>query len=183
LIDLLAVVEVIVYQPSVGIESCHLFRSGFEDFGKRRMDMDHVGEFGKSGVLAHQNRNLLDDVGGVGTVGVTAHDPSIVGRSEELQHTLGLTHGEGLAVGTPEGLLADVRDAISLELVLRGANTAIQITCYDRSGKEVKRVTSTDPGTIEDPENQNVGGQSGNGGNQGGGGGNSHNDDDDIITD
>ena len=61
------------------------------------------------------------------------------------------------------------------------ANTAIQITCYDRSGKEVKRVTSTDPGTIEDPENQG-GNQSGNGGNQGGGG-NSHNDDDDIITD
>ncbi|MBO7098314.1 MAG: hypothetical protein J6W21_00425, partial [Bacteroidaceae bacterium] len=30
------------------------------------------------------------------------------------------------------------------------ANTAIQITCYDRNGNEVKRVTSTDPGTIED---------------------------------
>ena len=46
------------------------------------------------------------------------------------------------------------------------ANTAIQITCFDRSGKEVKRVTSSDPGTIEDPENQ-TGNQ---GGNQGGGG-------------
>ena len=34
-------------------------------------------------------------------------------------------------------------------------NTAIQITCYDRDGNEVKRVTSTDPGTIEDPENAN----------------------------
>ena len=33
------------------------------------------------------------------------------------------------------------------------ANTSVQITCYDRDGKEVKRVTSTDPGTIEDPEN------------------------------
>ena len=32
-------------------------------------------------------------------------------------------------------------------------NTAIQITCYDRNGDEVKRVTSTDPGTIEDNEN------------------------------
>ena len=29
-------------------------------------------------------------------------------------------------------------------------NTAIQISCIDRNGKEVKRVTSTDPGTIED---------------------------------
>ena len=33
------------------------------------------------------------------------------------------------------------------------ANTAIQITCYDRTGKEVKRVTSADDGTIEDTEN------------------------------
>jgi predicted histone-like DNA-binding protein len=46
------------------------------------------------------------------------------------------------------------------------AKTAVQITCYDRDGKEVKRVTSTDPGTVEDPENgnQNEGGNSGNGG-------------------
>ncbi|MBE6269660.1 MAG: DNA-binding protein [Prevotella ruminicola] len=53
------------------------------------------------------------------------------------------------------------------------AGTAIQITCYDRDGKEVKRVTSTDPGTVEDPEN---GGSTdptpsgGNGGNQNNGG-------------
>ena len=32
------------------------------------------------------------------------------------------------------------------------ADTAIQITCYDRNGEEVKRVTSTDPGTVEDPD-------------------------------
>ena len=49
------------------------------------------------------------------------------------------------------------------------ANTAVQITCYDRDGKEVKRVTSTDSGDIEDPENPTNGG--GNGGN---GGGNTH---------
>ena len=30
------------------------------------------------------------------------------------------------------------------------ADTAIQITCFDRNGDEVKRVTSTDPGTVED---------------------------------
>ena len=55
------------------------------------------------------------------------------------------------------------------------AKTAVQITCYDRDGKEVKRVTSTDPGTVEDPDN---GGSTtdpntpsgGNGGNTGGGG-------------
>ena len=32
---------------------------------------------------------------------------------------------------------------------------AIQITCYDRNGEEVKRVTSTDPGTVEEPEGNN----------------------------
>ena len=53
------------------------------------------------------------------------------------------------------------------------AKTAVQITCYDRDGKEVKRVTSTS-GEVEDPENtsggesQNQGGESG--GNTGGGG-------------
>ena len=30
------------------------------------------------------------------------------------------------------------------------AATAIQITCFDRTGKEVKRVTSADDGTVED---------------------------------
>ena len=40
------------------------------------------------------------------------------------------------------------------------ASTAVQITCYDRTGKEVKRVTSTS-GEVEDPENEN---QNGNGG-------------------
>ena len=32
-------------------------------------------------------------------------------------------------------------------------NTSIPITCYDRNGNLVKRVTSADDGTIEDPEN------------------------------
>ena len=33
------------------------------------------------------------------------------------------------------------------------ASAAIQITCYDRNGDIVKRVTSADGGTVEDPEN------------------------------
>ena len=37
------------------------------------------------------------------------------------------------------------------------ANTAIQITCYDRNGEIVKRVTSADAGTVEDPEGDNNG--------------------------
>ena len=43
------------------------------------------------------------------------------------------------------------------------ANTAIQITCIDRNGDEVKRVTSADAGTVEDPENENQGGENGSG--------------------
>ena len=56
------------------------------------------------------------------------------------------------------------------------ANTSIQITCYDRNGEEVRRVTSADDGTVEDNETSQNGGsnenqnQNGNGGgtNQGG---------------
>ena len=34
------------------------------------------------------------------------------------------------------------------------ADTAIQITCYDRNGEIVKRVTSADAGTVEDPNTE-----------------------------
>ena len=69
------------------------------------------------------------------------------------------------------------------------ASTAIQITCYDRNGNEVKRVTSTDGGEVEDNDTNSTengsteqGGSTqqgtetpgdntgGNGGNTGGGG-------------
>ena len=40
----------------------------------------------------------------------------------------------------------------TVELKDELAKTSVQITCYDRNGDEVKRVTSTDPGTVEDPE-------------------------------
>ena len=67
-------------------------------------------------------------------------------------------------------------------------NTAIQITCYDRNGDVVKRVTTTS-GEVEDPEggdgdngqsqggNQNQGGTDNGGGNQGGGGSDPEEDD------
>ena len=48
--------------------------------------------------------------------------------------------------------------------------TAVQITCFDRTGKEVKRVTSDDDGTVEDPEGPSTeGGPSQEGGSTGGG--------------
>ena len=46
-------------------------------------------------------------------------------------------------------------------------NTAIIITCYDRNGNEVKRVTSSDDGTVEEPENTDSTGEN-EGGNAGG---------------
>ena len=46
------------------------------------------------------------------------------------------------------------------------ANTAIQITCYDRNGNLVKRVTSADAGTVEDNEDENTNTE--NGGSQNG---------------
>jgi predicted histone-like DNA-binding protein len=48
------------------------------------------------------------------------------------------------------------------------ADTAIQITCYDRNGEIVKRVTSADAGTVEDSEDENT--QNGEGGSQNQGG-------------
>ena len=55
------------------------------------------------------------------------------------------------------------------------AKTAVQITCYDRTGKEVKRVTSADDGTVEDNEQtpgsdtgSNTGGNTQGGDNTGG---------------
>ena len=65
----------------------------------------------------------------------------------------------------------------SVDLKDELANTAIQITCFDRTGKEVKRVTSDDEGNVEDPEdtsnvnpnpNDNTGGENQGGTNTGG---------------
>ena len=55
----------------------------------------------------------------------------------------------------------------SVDLKDELANTAIQITCYDRNGNEVKRVTSTS-GEVEDPEQENNGGENTNTENNGG---------------
>ena len=60
----------------------------------------------------------------------------------------------------------------SVDLKDELANTAIQITCIDRNGNEVKRVTSTS-GEVEDPENGNPNeneNENQNGGNTGGNG-------------
>ena len=61
----------------------------------------------------------------------------------------------------------------SVELKDELKSTAIVITCYDRTGKEVKRVTSADDGTVEEPDNSDTNGEN-EGGNTGGNtGGNS----------
>ena len=66
----------------------------------------------------------------------------------------------------------------SVDLKDELTNTAIQITCIDRYGKEVKRVTSADDGEVEDTEQTpgsdtgNTGSDTGNTGSNTQGGGN-----------
>ena len=67
----------------------------------------------------------------------------------------------------------------TVELKDELASTSVQITCYDKDGKEVKRVTSADDGTVEDGENGNTengeNGTTGNGTTENGGGTNTGN--------
>jgi predicted histone-like DNA-binding protein len=53
------------------------------------------------------------------------------------------------------GLISSRRIIFTPDIDLKEelSKTAVQITCFDRNGKEVKRVTSTDEGNVEDPEN------------------------------
>ena len=60
----------------------------------------------------------------------------------------------------------------SVDIKRELAETKIAITCYDKDGNLVKRVTSTDDAEIEDPDNgtgDNTGTQTGDNTNQGGG--------------
>ena len=54
------------------------------------------------------------------------------------------------------------------------ANTAVQITCYDRNGNEVRRVTSTDSGNVEDNETGTTDGTDSTDSGQNGGGTNTN---------
>ena len=75
------------------------------------------------------------------------------------------------------GLISSRRIIFTPDVDLKDelSKTAVQITCYDREGKEVKRVTSTDEGNVEDPENEttnstnDTNGGDNNGGTQNGG--------------
>ncbi len=60
----------------------------------------------------------------------------------------------------------------AVELKDELSRTSVVITCYDRDGNEVKRVTSADEGTVEDPEGDNTGDNTGDNGNGNNGGGN-----------
>ena len=74
------------------------------------------------------------------------------------------------------GLISSRRIIFTPDVDLKDelSKTAVQITCYDREGKEVKRVTSTDEGNVEDPENEGGTTNSGNNGSTGNGGTNSN---------
>ena len=55
------------------------------------------------------------------------------------------------------GLITSRRIIFTPDVDLKNelADTAIQITCYDRNGQEVKRVTSADEGIVEDEDENN----------------------------
>ena len=55
------------------------------------------------------------------------------------------------------GLITSRRIIFTPDVDLKNelADTAIQITCYDRNGQEVKRVTSADEGVVEDEDENN----------------------------
>ena len=74
------------------------------------------------------------------------------------------------------GLISSRRIIFTPDVDLKDelSKTAVQITCYDREGKEVKRVTSTDEGNVEDPENEGGTTNSGNNGSTENGGDNSN---------
>ena len=104
-------------------------------------------------------------------------------------HTIPMPGLSSMRFGLSAKSVADVNDVKSsliktrriiftpaVELKQELKNTSVIITCYDRNGDEVKRVTSTDDGTVEEPENttdtgENDGGNTQNGGDNNGGGG------------
>ena len=72
------------------------------------MNMNHVAQLVDGGITTHKGTDLLDDVGTMGTIGMTAEDAAVGGIGEEFQHSIGLVHGESLAIGTPESFVAGV---------------------------------------------------------------------------
>ena len=91
---------------------------------------------------------------------------------------LGSAHGSIAAFGLRASSVADVNKVGTSLITSRRvifvpnteikeelARTSINITCYDRNGEVVKRVTSSDEGNVEDPEDDSsTGSEQGNGG-------------------
>ena len=69
-----------------------------------------------------------------------------------------------MALKVKAGLITSRRIIFTPSVDLKDelADTAVQITCYDRDGKEVKRVTTT-AGEVEDPESTDNSSQGGGG--------------------
>ena len=107
-------------------------------------------------------------------------------------HSVALPGLGNMRFGLRSKAVENVND-VKTGLISRLANTSIQITCYDKDGNIVRRVTSTS-GEVEDPENENQGGENQNGsgteggntnqgGNQGGNTGGGGGGDDSPIDD
>jgi predicted histone-like DNA-binding protein len=95
-------------------------------------------------------------------------------------HSVALPGLGSMRFGLSAKSVADVNDVKSslittrrivftpaVELKQELKETSVVITCYDRNGNEVKRVTSDDDGTVEEPDNTTQTGEN-DGGNSGG---------------
>ena len=103
-------------------------------------------------------------------------------------HSVALPGLGSMRFGLRSKAVEKVEDVKTSLIESRRIIFTIQITCYDRNGDVVKRVTTTS-GEVEDPEggdgdnsqsqggNQNQGGTDNGGGNQGGGGSDPEEDD------
>ena len=88
------------------------------------MNMHHVAQLRYGGIHAHQHTDLLHNVGSMSTKDMAAQDAPGRRLAHQLQHALGLVHGQGLAIGTIEGLAALVSHALRLQLVLRQSHAS-----------------------------------------------------------
>ena len=123
------------------------------------------------GVLAAAWEAIGDVVSAWATEGHSVAVPGLGSmRFSVRAKSVGSVEEVGTGLITSRRVIFTPSTAIKDEL----ASTAVNITCYDRDGNIVKRVTSSDTGDVEDPEHEETpsdnGGSGGSSANPGTGG-------------
>ena len=103
------------------------------------------------GVLAAAWEAIGDVVSAWATEGHSVAVPGLGSmRFSVRAKSVGTVEEVGTGLITSRRVIFTPSTAIKDEL----ASTAVNITCYDRNGNIVKRVTSSDTGDVEDPEQE-----------------------------